>query len=267
MDAFIIIILVVFGVLFGIIGSIAGIGGGAFYMSTMILLLAIPINEARDTSTFIIFLFSGIAFISYFKQGKINFKISLMFASFALLGSISATVFFMFIPIDNSILKIVIASIVLFSGLNMIRKAYNSSKAERLDGKNLELEFSYDNFIKKSNLTKAIPLFFLAGFVAYLCGIGGGMLFVPIMSIIFKLPIHFATAVSTATIFLIGIYNTAVRVTFGEIHYFIGLLIGIGAIIGSIFGTKFSKKIHKHILQFFVAIILIGLAIRMYFIP
>jgi len=266
MEAILIVILLVFGVLFGIIGSIAGIGGGALHMSLMVLLFAIPIDEARNTSSFIIVLFSGIAFISYFKQGKVDIKLSLIFAGFALLGSITATVFFIFLPIDNTVLKIIIASVVLVSGLNMIRKAFNSLKRERIKNNDQEIRFSFDSFDYNSNLKKGIPLFYLAGFVAYLSGIGGGMLFVPILSIVFEMPIFISTATSTAMIFFIGIYNASVRMAIGTIHYLIGILIGFGAILGSLYGARLSKKIHKHHLQFFVAVILIGLAIRMYFI-
>jgi len=263
MELILIIILLVFGVLFGIIGSVAGIGGGALHMSLMILLIAIPIDEARNTSSVIIVLFSGVAFISYFKQGKVDIKLSLTFAGFALLGGITATIFFIFLPIDNTALKIIIASVILTSGLNMIRKAFTSLKLERLNNSN-EIQFSFDSFDHKTNLKKAIPLFFLTGFVAYLCGIGGGMLFVPILSILLEMPIHISTAISTTMIFFIGIYNAAVRMAIGKIYY-LGILIGIGAIFGSLYGARLSKKIQKHALQFFVAVILIGLAIRMYF--
>ncbi|MFX1522567.1 MAG: sulfite exporter TauE/SafE family protein [Promethearchaeota archaeon] len=265
MDAILIIILISFGVLFGIIGTIAGIGGGALHMSLMILLLAIPIDEARDTSSFIILLFTGIAFINYIKQKKISIKLILIFAGFALLGGISATILFIFMPIDNTVLKIIIASVVLTSGINMIRKAIISTRLERSSNITQDI-FSFENFDHKKNLKKAIPLFFLAGFVAYLSGIGGGMLFVPILTIIFEIPIRVSTALSTSMIFFIGIYNAGVRMAIGKIHYLIGLFIAIGAIIGSLFGAKLSNKIHKHNLQFIVAVILIGLAIRMYFI-
>jgi len=266
MDALLIVILLVFGVLFGIIGSVAGIGGGALHMSLMVLLFAIPIDEARNTSSFIIVLFSGIAFISYFKQGKVDVKLSLIFAGFALLGSIFATIFFILIPIDNTALKIIIASVVLASGLNMIRKAINSLKLKKVNNSIQEIHFSFENFDYNSNLKKGIPLFFLTGFVAYLSGIGGGMLFVPILSIVFSMPIHISTATSTSMIFFLGIYNASVRIAFSKIHLIIGILIGTGAIFGSLYGAKLSKKIKKHNLQFFVAVILIGLAIRMYFI-
>ncbi|MHA1344174.1 MAG: sulfite exporter TauE/SafE family protein, partial [Promethearchaeota archaeon] len=116
----------------------------------------------------------------------------------------------------------------------------------------------------KSNLKKGIPLFFLAGFIAYLSGIGGGMLFVPILNVGFGIPIHNATAISTAIIFFVAIYNTIVRMIIGHIYYYIGMIIAIGAVIGALSGAMISKKIPKLHLQFFVAFVLIALAIRLY---
>jgi uncharacterized membrane protein YfcA len=265
MDVVTIILLLVFGVLFGIISSLAGIGGGGFYTSLMIILFLIPINEARDTSTFIILLFSFVTFLNYYRHGKIDIKISLLFAGFALLGSITATIIFMILPIDNTILKIVIASVILLSGLNMIRKAIKYVNTERKNNNLIEVEFSYETFEHTTKLKVGIPLFFLAGFIAYLTGIGGGMLFVPTLSILLEIPIHFATALSSAMIFFIGIYNAIVRIFIGEIHYLFGILIASGAIVGSLIGTKYSDRIPKKHLKFFVAIILIILAIRLYF--
>jgi hypothetical protein len=266
MDLGVIILLLIFGIIFGIISSLAGIGGGVFYMSLMILLFAIPINEARNTSTFIIFLFSCAAFISYYRQKKIDLKLTLVFASFALMGSIAATIFFILLPINNYVLKVIIASIVLVSGINMIRKATISYNSDRKNLEVTEIIFSFENYDFKSNLKKGIPLFFVVGFISYLSGIGGGMLFVPILCILFHIPIHYSTALSASMIFFIGIYNTSARMAFSKIHYFIGILIGIGAIIGSLIGAKVSNKIPKDYLQFGVAAVLIFLAIRMYFV-
>ncbi|MHA2050317.1 MAG: sulfite exporter TauE/SafE family protein [Promethearchaeota archaeon] len=264
-----VIILLLFGALFGIISSVAGIGGGALYMSVMILFFAIPINEARDTSTFIILLFSCATSIFYYRQKRVDLKISLIFAGSAFLGSITSTILFIIFPIDNIALKVIIATVVLISGGNMIRKAILNFKKER-DNKsnNLEeiLEFTFQNFDSKTNFKKGMPLFFLAGFFAYLAGIGGGMVFVPILSNLFEMPIHFTTATSTTMIFFLGIYNAGVRMVIGEIHYLVGILIAIGTIIGSLLGTKISKKIPKVALQFLVAGVLIALAIRMYFV-
>ena len=77
--------------------------------------------------------------------------------------------------------------------------------------------------------------------------------------------IHNATAISTSIIFFTAKYNTIVNSFTGQIDYVIGILIGIGAIIGSIIGAKISNKIPKVTLQYFVAIVLVILSIRMFF--
>ena len=92
------------------------------------------------------------------------------------------------------------------------------------------------------------------------------MIFVPILTIAFGIPIHFATAISTTMIFFLGLYNASTRILFGTIHYDIGILIGIGAVFGSIVGVRYSKKISKTTLQFLVAIVLLTLSIRMFFV-
>ncbi|MFX0155970.1 MAG: sulfite exporter TauE/SafE family protein [Candidatus Hodarchaeota archaeon] len=258
------IILLLAGFLFGIISVIAGIGGGVFFVSTMVLLFLIPINVAIDTSVFVILISSGAGFFTYFKEERLLIKQVIIFASFSILGSITSTIIFEFIELDSTILKILFATTILIAGLNMIYKAI---KSRRLDPSQEEYEknFILDDHDYYSNLKKSIPLFFLAGFIANLLGIGGGIINTPSLHIILNYPIHNATAISVGIIFFTAIYNTIAKSIMGQIDYLIGVLIGLGAILGSIFGAKISGKISRSQLQFIVAIVLMGLAIRMYF--
>jgi hypothetical protein len=126
-------------------------------------------------------------------------------------------------------------------------------------------EFSLNDEEQKISFKKIIPLFILAGFVANLLGIGGGIINTPSLNIVLGFPIHNSTAISTSIIFFTSIYNTIIRSLLGQIDYLIGILIAVGSILGAIIGAKLSKKMPKVLLQFFVAIVLIGLAIRMFF--
>lgn len=259
-----IFLLILLGFLTGTLSVIAGIGGGVFFVSIMVLLFSLPINIAIDTSTFIILTSSCAGFIIYLKQERTNFKLSLTFGVFSILGSVLATILFSFTQIDNSTLKILFALTLLVAGLNMIHKAIKTKGG--LTNKDLEKgEFSLHDYDYKTNLKKVIPLFIIAGFVANLLGIGGGIINTPSLNIIFGFPIHNATAISTSIIFFTAIYNTIIKCLLGQIDYLVGLLITTGAILGSIFGAKISRKISKTYLKFFVAIILLFLAIRMFF--
>jgi len=264
---YVISFLILLGLLSGIVSVIAGIGGGVFFVSIMTLLFLIPINRAVDTSTFVI-LFSSLAgFITYLRQKRTSVKLSLFFSLFSILGSLVATIIFSLISIDNYFLKIVFAITLLIAGFNMIYKATKASKVK--NGTEIQqvnhIDFSLSNHDHKVSFKKAIPLFVLAGFAANLLGIGGGIINTPSLNIVLNFPIHNSTAVSTSIIFFTAIYNTIIKSLTGQIDYLIGLLIAIGSILGSILGAKISKKISKRYLKYFVSLVLIGLAIRMFF--
>lgn len=55
--------------------------------------------------------------------------------------------------------------------------------------------------LKLKNLPKIVGFGFIAGFLSGLLGIGGGVIKVPIMSLIFNIPIH--NAVSTSTFMIV----------------------------------------------------------------
>jgi len=175
-----------------------------------------------------------------------------------------STILFIFIDLDSTILKIVFATTILIAGLNMIYKAVKSRR-NTPEQEEYEKNFVLSGHDYQTNLKKSIPLFFLAGFTAHLLGIGGGIINTPSLHIILQYPIHNATAISVGIIFFTAIYNTIAKSIVGQIDYLIGLLIGIGAILGSIFGAKISGKLPRSYLQSLVAIVLMALAIRMYF--
>ena len=77
---YVIFLLILLGLISGMLSSIAGVGGGVFFVSIMTILFLIPINIAVDTSIFII-LFSSLAgFITYIRQKRTSFKISIFFS-------------------------------------------------------------------------------------------------------------------------------------------------------------------------------------------
>jgi hypothetical protein len=261
----IIIILIILGFLVGIISSIAGVGGGVLFVPIMVLIFLMPINVAIDTSTFIILISSGAAFFTYLKDKRIALKPTLIFTVFSILGSITCTIIFLFIKVDNTILRILFGITLLFAGLNMIRKALNTRKRMK-SHENVETDnFSLEDHDYTSNLHKSIPLFFLAGFVANLLGIGGGVINTPALNIVLGYPIHNSTAMSSGIIFFTAIFNTIIKSIYGHIDYLVGIFIAFGAVFGAILGAKISKFLPRVHLQFLVAIILMFLAIRMFF--
>lgn len=262
-----ILILVILGIIIGIISSIAGVGGGVLYVPILTLIYFMPMNQAIDTSTFAILISSASGFITYLKQKRTDFKLALIFAGFSILGSLISTLIFLFITLNNEILRIIFATLLIITGINMIRKAYQTMKKSRNstpEEKGKE-KFPLKEHDYKANLKKGIPLFMLGGFAANLLGVGGGVIYTPTLNLILGYPIHNSTAISTSIIFFTAIYNVIAKSITGEINYVIGIFLSIGSVLGAFLGAKISNRMPRALLQTFVAIVLIGVALRMYF--
>ncbi|MHA2290309.1 MAG: sulfite exporter TauE/SafE family protein [Promethearchaeota archaeon] len=262
LSIYLIFLLIFLGLVSGTISVIAGIGGGVFYVSIMTLLFSITINVAVDTSAFIILFTSLVGFITYLRQKRTNLRISLIFAMFSILGSVISSIVFSFVHVENEIYKIIFAGTLLVAGINMIYKCYRNNKNKNIHE---EENFNLEEHDYQSNLKKAIPYFILAGFVSNFLGIGGGIINSPSLHIILQFPIHNSTAISTSMVFFTAIYNTIIQSIIGQIEVVIGIFIAIGTILGAILGAKISNIMPKVYLQYSVAIILICLAIYMFF--
>ena len=264
LSLYLVSLLILLGLLSGMISVIAGIGGGVFFVSIMTLLFLFPINVAVDTSTFII-LFSSLAgFITYLRQKRTNLRLSLLFAAFSILGSILASIVFSFVHVEGNVLKMIFAGTLLIAGINMIYKTLKTNK-RKINQTEEAIIFSLKSHDYKSNFKKSIPYFIIAGFAANFLGIGGGIINSPSLNIVLDFPIHNSTAISTSIVFFTAIYNTIIKSITGQIDIIVGIIISIGSIFGSIIGAKISKKMPKFYLKLFVAIVLISLAITMFF--
>jgi uncharacterized membrane protein YfcA len=260
----IIFLLILCGILFGALTTMAGSGGGVFYVSFMVLILGMAFDEARDTSIFIMVIASGAAFFSYLKQGRTNLELSLIFTTFAILGSILCWIFLFFFPISNQLLRIVFGLILSVIAANMILKIYLDKK-NGISSENSDNNFNLKNFNYKKDLKRGIPFFIAAGFTSRLIGIGGGVITAPSLHIIFGFPIHYATAISSSVVFFTAVFNTILLISYGKINYLVGIFLAIGSVIGALIGVKLSHKLPETYLKIFVALLLIFISINMLF--
>ena len=257
----IILLLILLGLLAAIVATIAGVGGGVMYVPIMAIIIGLPIDHAIDTSTFVILITSGVGFLSYLKQKRTNIKMSLIFSLFSILGALLCIGFLILFPINNEILRDLFGALLILTGVNMAYKIYSNyrRKIKEVEDPNYVLK---DHDYKK-DLKRGIPFFMFAGFIAYLLGIGGGVINTPALNLIFGFPIHNATALSTSIIFFTAIFNTVIKILFGSINYLIGLFLALGSVFGAFIGAKISEKMPRRYLRIFVAVLLIILGINM----
>ena len=118
---------------------------------------------------------------------------------------------------------------------------------------------------KLINLTLALSISFVVGFISGLFGIGGGSLLVPSMILLFSFPPQIAIATSMLIVLLSAILSSITHITLGNINWMYAFMLIPGAWVGGRLGAIINNKLNDKIIVTILRIILIVVGIRMIF--
>jgi len=268
--------LILFGLIYGILAPILGIGGGFFFVPTLNILFFLDIHLAITTSMFVILFTSISGTIKYYFTGRINkeiIKIGLILSVTTISGGILGSIFKEYI--SSIVLTIIFAISLASVGIYMIAHSIKEKEEENKVESSVIQEnpsnklILYGSFLDKENKTVkyslnlplVLPLTFFAGILSGLLGIGGGLINVPTLNVVCGLPIHFSVAASTFMIVIVAISNNLTNLFISSIDIFLGILLAIGAIIGAQIGPKLVEKISPRNLKIFFGIFTIVFSI------
>jgi uncharacterized membrane protein YfcA len=108
-----------------------------------------------------------------------------------------------------------------------------------------------------------IVLGLLAGAIAASLGLGGGVIFVPALVVLFGFDQHIAQGTSLAVIFPTAIVATVAHTRRGNVQWHLAIPIGIAGIVGAVFGAQVALRLDPDLLRRMFGIFLTLLAIRM----
>jgi uncharacterized membrane protein YfcA len=105
----------------------------------------------------------------------------------------------------------------------------------------------------------------LAGVLAGLFGIGGGVIMVIGMVSVMKLPFHTATGTSLAAMLLpVGLFGVMEYYRRGNLDWRAGLLLAAGLTVGAWIGARMALSTAPAVLQKGFAVFLLVIAVRMW---
>ena len=115
--------------------------------------------------------------------------------------------------------------------------------------------------LPKVSVYPLIGIGIVSGLFAAMFGIGGGVVIVPLLMVLTRMPPRIAAATSLATLLLTSMIGAARYAGSGHIDWVAALVIGIPAVFGVIIGISFQKRLPADwlIIGFGVLIIAIGL--------
>lgn len=114
------------------------------------------------------------------------------------------------------------------------------------------------------NKPLAAILALVVGIVSGIVGAAGGFLLVPIMLTVLHIPTRMTIATSLAITFISSIGSSIGKLITGQVDYLPAIIMIIASFIAAPLGTKVGKKMNTKILQFILAIMIAGTAIKLW---
>jgi hypothetical protein len=237
--------LVPLGFVAGVLGSIIGLGGGIIVVPVLTL-LGVPPTVTSSSSLFAAFSNSVASTVSYAKQKRINYRVGIQLGLMSVPGAVLGAI--VSAGVTPAIFKILFAMVLVASCYYVFVK------------RNLE---SKEASISKRMLLGSTAISFFAGMLSSFFGIGGGIVFVPLMIIGLGLLVKNATATSQLILFFSSASGMVTHSFLGHADFEYALLLSVGAFAGGLLGARLSVDLKENSIRLLICAVILVAAVKL----
>jgi len=230
----------------GLLGSIIGLGGGIIIVPVLTFFGFSPALAASN-SIFAVFSNAIASSISYAKQRRIEYSIGLKLGLLSIPGTVVGALISS--EITPSIFKILFALILISASIYIFSK-------RKIEQKNYNLS--------KQIMILAIGASFFAGILSGLFGVGGGIIFVPLMVVAMGLSMKNAAPTSQFILLFASASALLTHTILGHPDFYQALLLSVGAFVGGLVGARLSLEIKENSLKILISIVMIAAAVKLF---
>jgi uncharacterized membrane protein YfcA len=239
----------VVGVVAGIIGSLLGLGGGIIVSPILTLFGFLP-SQVASTSLLAVASTGASSTVSYSIRRKMSFNIGIKVASFAVpftvVGALISSI------LDPEEFKMYFAILLISVSIYLlIRKSIGEQNPNI--GHNRK-------FLSNALLVAGSSA---AGLISGLFGLGGGIIFVPLLFGLKKLSMQQSVATSQLCILITSISGIVTHSVLFQQDYVLAGVIAIGAVAGAQIGSFIALKISQRLLTILFSFSLIFVSIQL----
>jgi uncharacterized protein len=272
------------GLAVGLLSGLFGVGGG-FLMTPLLMMFGIPATVAAATDSNQIVAASTSGTYAHWKVGNVDFKMGLYLLAGGFAGGIVGVQGIKVLRAMGNADFVIKMTYILMLGLvgaymlyeslsSMKKKKGQESQAAKPAGESkfgkLLASLPLQTRFEKSGVTHSLilPILFgwMVGVLAAIMGVGGGFLMVPIMVYILRMPMHVVVGTS-----LFQILFTCVEVTFLQsytnhsVDFVLAVLLLVGSTLGAQVGAIFGRKLKADQLKILLALIVLGVTVKIVF--
>lgn len=244
--------MVVIGTFAGIIGAMVGVGGGIIVSPALTFMGFLPAQIA-STSLISVSFTSLSSTVAYSKQHKIKYRLGIRMASFAIPGAALGAILSSILPLGQ--FKLYFAIILFLTGVYLwTRNKIGRKEKNRV--RTIKNKRTRDSILSIGCLG--------AGLISSLFGIGGGIVFVPLMLVILELTMSTAAATSQLSLLITSVVGNLVHISLGHPEYLPAIFLSLGSVIGAQIGANLSKYVSETILIRLFSISVIAVSAKLF---
>jgi uncharacterized membrane protein YfcA len=236
----------------GLLGALLGLGGGVFVVPALTLIFGLPTLTAVGTSNVAVVATSTAGASTYVRSRLTNIRLGLVLLISTTLAALASSLVASYLP--EQVLSGLFAVVLLYVAITMLRSGKKQdAKAVATPGEpsmDAGLEGTYHDAAtgktesyRPRNVRTGMGISALAGVVAGLLGVGGGIIQMPVMTLLMGVPVKVATGTSN---FMIGVTATSaafVRYAHGDVDPLVAVPTALFVFLGARVGAWLVPKI------------------------
>ncbi len=264
-------LLIIIAIAAGLIGSTFGVGGGIILVPLLILMFNIPIKVAAGISIVSIIATSLMSSSVYLKNGIANLKLGVILQAAMGTGSVIGALISVYAP--EEFITLVFSIMLFYASYMMVRNTKTANKelnssigfAARLGLDGVFIDRSENRKVTYGvrNVGWGFFTSIFGGIVAGMLGVGGGLINVPVISMLMGAPIKVAIATSQFIIGITAVSGSIIYITRGFVDPIIAAPVILGIVIGAFIGSNYMPRIRNITLKRLFTLYLIYTAIKL----
>ncbi|MCI4342330.1 MAG: sulfite exporter TauE/SafE family protein [Thermoplasmata archaeon] len=272
-----VLLLAAIAVAAGLVGSLAGIGGGLVLVPVLVVFLQVPFPEAVGASALTIIATSTTAGATYVEDRLTNVRVGMLLEVATVPGAfVGAALTIVATRSGLTALLLVALGVLLLAtlpgALSRLRAEPPAaptpddlSRRWRLGGSYFDRQLHRSVEYHGGRTRPAFGIMFGAGIIAGLFGIGGGVLKVLALDRALGLPVKVATATSNFMIGVTAAAGVALLVGAGYVDPVLAAPLVVGSVVGSYAGTRILPGLSNRSVRLVFVPILVAFAFGLIF--
>jgi uncharacterized membrane protein YfcA len=253
-----------FALLTGALGSMLGIGGGVLLIPVLTVMLGLPIHSTIGASIVGVIATSTAAGVVQVERGLSHTRLAMVLEIATTLGAIAGGLTAVWTPERGleGLLALVLVGVVWEMG-----RGEGAGRAVGPTGI-FDTEFVDPQTGQKvrygiCHFPVGMATSFLAGAISGLLGIGGGIIKVPMMTLVMGMPLRAAIATANLMIGVTAATSAIIYYNRGFVQPSIAVPVALGILVGAQVGVRVGGKLQVRWLRLLFRLLLLVFSIQM----